>query len=94
MVICPLTGTLIPRENFSKKSLPDLGPVLLDYINAPGGLQLETPLCVQDPFDLTHNVTRGLKKIALERYPRIFEKLLFEELLRRNILKAILLILI
>lgn len=66
-VICPLVGNLITRKDIAGKSLHVLGPQLQDYISAPGTLQHETAMCIQDPFDLAHNITRGLTKISLER---------------------------
>ena len=65
-IICPLIGELVSRESIGRKAgLPN---DLDDYVRAPSKLQHETELVVQDPFDLGHNVTRGLKAMPFDRF--------------------------
>ncbi|KAF2358633.1 PAP/25A-associated [Trinorchestia longiramus] len=66
-VICPLLGRLVSKEDMNSKSMKRL-PMLEDYCRVSGNIQLDTALCVQDPFDLIHNITRGLTRIPLERF--------------------------
>ncbi|XP_018017775.1 uncharacterized protein LOC108674345 [Hyalella azteca] len=72
-VICPLLGHLVSKKDMESKNRNRL-PGLEDYCQANGSLQMDTPLCVQDPFDLNHNVTRGLTKIHLERFQTLCQK--------------------
>ena len=70
-VICPLIGNTVTREAMKSKSLKILPQKLRDYVKAPSNLQTDTPICVQDPFDLGHNLTRGLLTSPLDRFQKL-----------------------
>lgn len=66
LIICPLLGETFPRELFiedPKGSL--LPPEMHTYVKQlekedAECLRVHTPICVQDPFDLSHNLTKAL----------------------------------
>ncbi|KAG0719719.1 Speckle targeted PIP5K1A-regulated poly(A) polymerase [Chionoecetes opilio] len=60
-VISPLTGMLLARKDVETKSR-DLPECLKTYFEQDEVIQLDTELCLQDPFEHTHNCTRGLLK--------------------------------
>lgn len=60
-VISPLTGMLLARKDVQSKSR-NLPESLNTYLQQDDLIQLDTELCVQDPFEHTHNCTRGLAK--------------------------------
>ncbi|KAK3919323.1 Speckle targeted PIP5K1A-regulated poly(A) polymerase, partial [Frankliniella fusca] len=67
-VVCPYLGTLIHRGAFQTMTkLPD---ALKDYIycmNVGGArLQIMSPLCIQDPFELNLNVTKNVPRHDFE----------------------------
>ena len=82
MMLCPLLGRIIPKACLQVITLSDfLFSIILsqmetflhaNYAGYPPfigaeGLATEKPLCLQDPFELTHNVCRNLpeKGVAL-----------------------------
>uniref|UniRef100_A0A0P4WES5 Uncharacterized protein n=1 Tax=Scylla olivacea TaxID=85551 RepID=A0A0P4WES5_SCYOL len=60
-VISPLTGMLIARNDVLTMSR-NLPACLNTYLQQDDKIQLDTELCVQDPFEHSHNCTRGLIK--------------------------------
>ena len=75
MMLCPLLGRIIPKACLQVITLSDfLFSIILsqmetflhaNYAGYPPfigaeGLATEKPLCLQDPFELTHNVCRNL----------------------------------
>ncbi|KAJ9577365.1 hypothetical protein L9F63_006045, partial [Diploptera punctata] len=67
-VICPVIGQSLPKTLFET---PEKLPVAMDQYKSAvstgsNGLKVQTDMCVQDPYELTHNVTAGipLKKLA------------------------------
>ena len=75
MMLCPLLGRIIPKACLQVITLSDfLFSIILsqmetflhaNYAGYPpfigaDGLATEKPLCLQDPFELTHNVCRNL----------------------------------
>ena len=72
VVLCPFLGRVISRD-----SLQD--PAFLAANFPPGqsflgaeGLQLDKPLCLQDPFELSHNVCRNLPLKAVNNLRNYF----------------------
>ena len=66
MVICPLLGKVLPKCSVSS-SYPD--PISTSaFLKDQDGLQLDRPLCLQDPFELSHNVCRNLPEKAVRRF--------------------------
>lgn len=60
-VISPLVGELLARKDVQSKS-ENLPQCFNTYLQQDDVIQLETELCVQDPFEHSHNCTRGLIK--------------------------------
>ena len=67
-VICPLVGELIERDDLEKQDITKLHNVYQHYCTTSEPIQTSTPLCLQDPFDHSHNITRGLKHEALQNF--------------------------
>lgn len=73
-VICPLLGQPIEKNAFNNlSSLPqDMAP----YINYVHDAYMQekpqtffiSPLCVQDPFDLSHNLTKAVHSRKLDKF--------------------------
>lgn len=73
-IICPLLGKLIKKKAFT--NLSNLPQDMITYINymqntsteeRPQALSTST-LCVQDPFDLSHNLTKAVSKCKLKQF--------------------------
>ncbi|XP_045133621.1 speckle targeted PIP5K1A-regulated poly(A) polymerase-like isoform X2 [Portunus trituberculatus] len=60
-VISPLTGMLLARDDVLTMSR-NLPACLNTYLQQDDKIRLDTELCVQDPFEHSHNCTRGLIK--------------------------------
>ncbi|XP_076064131.1 speckle targeted PIP5K1A-regulated poly(A) polymerase-like isoform X2 [Oratosquilla oratoria] len=65
LVICPLLGKTLTRDELYNKKRHQMDPCMDYYCRQNVTLQLDTPLCIQDPFDLSHNTSRGLRCDAL-----------------------------
>lgn len=71
-VICPLLGMLIPKKDFNENgiSLPlEMGR----YVRKLYGPSAEyfkntSTICIQDPFDLSHNLTKACNKDFLKKF--------------------------
>ena len=66
MVLCPLLGKVLPKCSVST-SYPDYVSTSA-FLKDQDGLQLDRPLCLQDPFELSHNVCRNLPEKAVKRF--------------------------
>lgn len=77
-VLSPLMGKILHRAVF--KTIADLPSQLRTYAtkcnNNPhvNSLQINTPMCLQDPFDLSHNITRGVKGPVLKKFVALCNK--------------------
>ncbi|KAK0163376.1 hypothetical protein PV327_007064 [Microctonus hyperodae] len=68
-VICPLIGKTVNKQSFSMK------PLILPRAMAPYERYLKldksepfctgSPMCIQDPFELSHNLTKSVKKFTV-----------------------------
>lgn len=68
-IICPYLGRNLLKTDFLKPNL--LHPSFNRYkenIKTVHPLNVETPICVQDPFELNHNVTKAMKESTLEEF--------------------------
>ena len=65
MVLCPLLGKVLPRSELST-SYPD-SVSASTFLSDQEGLQVDKPLCLQDPFELSHNVCKNLPEKAVRR---------------------------
>ena len=63
VVLCPLLGRVIPKADLAASFPPDLPTDT--FLTGPDKLKLESGLCVQDPFELNHNVCRNLPDKAV-----------------------------
>nr|XP_053641473.1 LOW QUALITY PROTEIN: speckle targeted PIP5K1A-regulated poly(A) polymerase-like [Cherax quadricarinatus] len=67
-VICPLAGKLIDKKALIDRDLNSLPPCMVRYCRQNVNIQLNTALCLQDPFENSHNCTRGLKNGPLVEF--------------------------
>uniref|UniRef100_A0A6V7HSU0 C2H2-type domain-containing protein n=1 Tax=Bracon brevicornis TaxID=1563983 RepID=A0A6V7HSU0_9HYME len=70
-IICPLLGRTIGKTDFSKRTqLPAEMAPYIEYLESkdnPEPLRIDSILCIQDPFDLSHNVTKAVQKCIVYR---------------------------
>lgn len=65
-VICPLLGESIPKEHFLDATGASLPKEMYSYVNKIQAnednekIKITKSICLQDPFDLSHNVTKAL----------------------------------
>lgn len=63
-VVCPLLGNTIPKTLFLENKGQKLPPEMTNYIariQSDDGemFRANSPFCIQDPFDLSHNLTKA-----------------------------------
>ncbi|XP_059474832.1 speckle targeted PIP5K1A-regulated poly(A) polymerase-like [Neocloeon triangulifer] len=74
-VVCPLLATTIEKWKFrQRETLPDVLKELAD-LNEHDCLQTGKPACVQDPFELNHNVVKGVSQRQLREFVSLCTKL-------------------
>lgn len=71
-VVCPLLGVTYHKEFFTEVSLT-LSDTMTLYIAQlrsakPEYFRIDSPMCVQDPFDLSHNLTKAVPILTLRRF--------------------------
>uniref|UniRef100_A0ABD2W439 PAP-associated domain-containing protein n=1 Tax=Trichogramma kaykai TaxID=54128 RepID=A0ABD2W439_9HYME len=66
-VICPYLGSIIEKEKFATEDLPaELTAILNDKNKKAVSLfRFDSPMCMQDPTDLSQNSTKALRKRQL-----------------------------
>ena len=72
-VICPYFGRIVAKHKFV-----DIDELMMDtvqlYKNAKVKLDFNTPfridapMCIQDPFEITQNITKAVTKITLRHF--------------------------
>lgn len=71
-IICPLMGYIVAKKDFVKLDmLPKEMKPYINHINEsnnPEYFRIDSPLCVQDPFDLSHNLTKAVSSITLKYF--------------------------
>lgn len=72
-VICPLLGTSLLKSVFqTPEALPEAMHRYKEYMSSSGsdvvGLKVDCDMCIQDPFELRHNLTAGMSSKALENF--------------------------
>lgn len=77
-VICPLVGTSVPKLVFqTPEELPEAMKQYKVYMSTCGsnavGLKVDCDMCVQDAFELRHNLTVGVSSKALENFKKYCE---------------------
>lgn len=69
-VICPLIGQPLNKLAFSElDALPEEMKPYIEHLNSskdPEYFRIDSALCVQDPFDLSHNLTKAVSSITLK----------------------------
>lgn len=72
--ICPRFGYFIPKYHFQPNGIENLPNDLREvYSNCQNGsakkyLLSQTPLCIQNPFDLTYNCGRGVTPLEVQNF--------------------------
>ena len=64
-MLCPLLGKVLARSELDN-SFPD-SVSTSSFLSSQDGLQIDKPLCLQDPFELSHNVCKNLPEKAVRR---------------------------
>ncbi|XP_017891882.1 uncharacterized protein LOC108632082 [Ceratina calcarata] len=76
-VVCPLMGHPVLKTAFSEVDLPDeMGSYIwqLRMSKTPKYFRIDSPLCVQDPFELSENMTKGVSAITLNYFRQYCRK--------------------
>ena len=60
-VISPLAGQLLDKEDVKSRNMQKLPNCMRIYCSQETDLQLGTALCLQDPFEHSYNIARGLQ---------------------------------
>lgn len=70
-VICPLLGETYQKRAFAETpTLPDSMALYITQLQNknPEYFRIDSPMCVQDPFDLSHNLTKAVSTLTLKRF--------------------------
>lgn len=72
-VVCPLLGRVVNRSLFETNSGQDLPKEMNDYLvqlegDDPEVFKLKSFMCVQDPFDLSHNLTKAVQQGTVKNF--------------------------
>jgi hypothetical protein len=70
VILCPRTGRTLPRDVTTYQLPPELR-ALPPFLSRGDGLLTNTPVCLQDPFELTFNVCRNLTAKALRNFTAV-----------------------
>ncbi|CAK9832287.1 Terminal uridylyltransferase Tailor [Anthophora retusa] len=68
-IICPLIGQPVAKKSFAMYTLPKEMVPYIKHITTsknPEYFRIDSPLGVQDPFDLSHNITKSVHSITLK----------------------------
>ena len=72
VVLCPFLGRVISRDSLQDPAFLAANFPPGQSFLGPEGLQLDKPLCLQDPFELSHNVCRNLPLKAVNNLRNYF----------------------
>ncbi|XP_066257230.1 uncharacterized protein [Euwallacea similis] len=72
-VICPLLGEPFKRSLFFNEVPENFPPEMSAYVaqlkgNDPEIFRFNSYMCVQDPFDLSHNLTKAVQRVTLVKF--------------------------
>lgn len=71
-VACPLIGDVVKREDFINVSnLPTAMSPYIKYLEKSSNaemLRIDSTMCLQDPFDLSHNLTKAIQPLTLKAF--------------------------
>jgi hypothetical protein len=70
VILCPRTGRTLPRDVTTYQLPPELR-ALPPFMGRGDGLLTNTPVCLQDPFELTFNVCRNLTAKAVRSFTAV-----------------------
>ncbi|KAG5320509.1 STPAP polymerase, partial [Pseudoatta argentina] len=69
LVVCPLLGETCQKKAFAKVSiLPNSMALYIVQLQGdkPEYFRIDSPMCVQDPYDLSHNLTKAVSILTLK----------------------------
>lgn len=70
-VACPFLGKVIKKRTFAcHHQLPEEMRAYKTSLNNPEAetFRIDSPMCIQDPIDLSQNITKAVKKMKLRRF--------------------------
>lgn len=70
-VVCPLLGITCGKEIFTEiLDVPDTMALYTAQLQRakPEYFRVDSSMCVQDPFDLSHNLTKAVPILTLKRF--------------------------
>uniref|UniRef100_A0A6V7HNL5 C2H2-type domain-containing protein n=1 Tax=Bracon brevicornis TaxID=1563983 RepID=A0A6V7HNL5_9HYME len=70
-VICPLLGRPIAKKAFQFVEVPtEMNHYIryLDTLSNPEPFRIDSVMCIQNPFDLSHNIAETVKKLIVYRF--------------------------
>lgn len=69
-VICPLLGETYEKRNFVEISLPKSMALYITQLQNKNAeyFRIDSSMCIQDPFDLSHNLTKAVSILTLKRF--------------------------
>lgn len=71
LVICPLLGHTYNKKHFTEISvLPKEMASYAEQLQSenPRYFNIDSVMCVQDPFDLSHNLTKAVSVLTLKHF--------------------------
>lgn len=71
-IVCPLIGDVVKKKDFI--NIYDLPEAMNPYIiyvetsNNPRMFRIDSSMCIQDPLDLSHNLTKAVQPLTLKTF--------------------------
>lgn len=71
--MCPLLGQVVKRSQFEEPNLASLPKEMSAYVDQlegedPEMFRYTSFMCVQDPFDLSHNLTKAAQQGTVTKF--------------------------
>ena len=76
-VACPLLGVVKSKMDFLYLELPGEMKTYVEHVTTepdPELFRIDSVMCIQDPYDLSHNLTKAVKKVIVNRFRKLCEK--------------------